>query len=78
MFPRQDSTVSNSLLLRCLSSRLSCACSRFRSCFQKFRDLLWHRYWLPIVENNDRVVHSCPFRSPRKGTHPRCRYSAKY
>ena len=45
---------------------------------QKFCNLLWHRYWLTIVENNDRVVHSCPFRSLRKGTHPRCRYSAKY
>src|SRR5699024_2952505 len=31
----QNSTVSKSLLLRCLWSRLSCACSRFRSCSRK-------------------------------------------
>ena len=31
----QNSTVSNSLLLRCLLSCLSCACSRFRSCSRK-------------------------------------------
>ena len=30
-----DSTVSNALLLRCLWSCLSCACSRFRSCSRK-------------------------------------------
>ena len=40
-------------------------------------DLLWHRYLLTIVDDNDVVVHLCPFRFRRKGTHPRCRYSAK-
>ena len=40
-------------------------------------DLLWHRYLLTIVDDNDVVVHLCPFRFRRKGTHPRCRNSAK-
>ena len=29
------------------------------------------------IQFNDVVVHLCPFRFRRKGTHPRCRYSAK-
>ena len=32
---KPDSTISNSLLLRCLASCFSCACSRFRSCSRK-------------------------------------------
>ncbi len=44
---------------------------------QEFRDLLWHRYSLTVIEN-DCVVHACPFRFLWKGTHLRCRHSAKY
>ena len=40
-------------------------------------DLLWHRYLLTVVDDDNVVVHLCPFRFRRKGTHPRCRYSAK-
>ena len=44
---------------------------------KEVHDLLWHRYLLTVIDNNDVVVHLCPFRFQRKGTHPRCRYSAK-
>ena len=80
---KPDSTVSNSLLLRCLVSCFSddgeeeCARETQEGCPAPVKSSVFRTMRSENLHSGRIFRPLCPFRFRRKGTHPRCRYSAK-
>ena len=78
-----DGTVSNSLLLRCLVSCLSdgrkeeCVQETHQGCPAPIKSTVFRTESSENLHSVRILRPLCPFRFRRKGTHPRCRYSAK-
>ena len=78
-----DGTVSNSLLLRCLASCLSdggkeeCVQETHQGCPASIKSIVFRTESSENLHSGRIFRPLCPFRFQRKGTHPRCRYSAK-
>ena len=80
---KPDSTVSNPLLLRCLASCFSddgkeeCARETQEGCPAPVKSSVFRTMRSENLHSGRISRPLCPFRFRRKGTHPRCRYSAK-
>ena len=80
-----DGTVSISLLLRCLAFRLSddgkeeCVQETHQGCPAPMKSTVFRTKGSENLHSETKILFRllCPFRFQRKGTHPRCRYSAK-
>ena len=78
-----DGTVSNSLLLRCLASCFSndgkeeCARETQEGCPAPVKSSVFRTISSENLHSGQIFRPLCPFRFRRKGTRPRCRYSAK-